>query len=136
MATKKQRRRRERTFRHEMPLVMEDDEGNEVEVSASELRAKKGKPERPKTGPAAAKGSTRGGRATREPPAPSWRRSIRRGGMWGALMFLVVLFFFKSMAIPARILMGLLYAAAFIPLTYWIDRMAYRNWQRRQASGR
>jgi hypothetical protein len=141
MATKKQRRRRERTFRHEMPLVMEDEEGNEVEVTAAELRAKQGKPEKQKAAPAPSKTAKkqpagRGGRVTREPPVPSWNRSIRRGALWGGVMFLVVVFFFTNMALPARIAMGLLYAAAFVPLTYWIDRMAYRNWQRRQESGK
>jgi len=45
-------------------------------------------------------------------------------------MLVVVLFVFHGSFI-ARLLSGLLYAAAFIPLTYWIDRLAYRNWQRR-----
>ena len=46
-------------------------------------------------------------------------------------MLLVVVFFFTSMPLASRIVLGLLYAAAFIPLTYWIDRMSYRNYQRR-----
>ena len=29
-------------------------------------------------------------------------------------------------------MVGLLYAAAFVPLTYWIDRTAYRNYLRRR----
>ena len=33
----------------------------------------------------------------------------------------------------ASVAMGLFYAVAFIPLTYWIDRLTYRTWQRRQA---
>jgi hypothetical protein len=28
-------------------------------------------------------------------------------------------------------LIGVIYAAAFIPFTYWIDRIAYRNYLRR-----
>ena len=69
----------------------------------------------------------------REPPLPSWRRSVRRGGLWGGVMLLVVVFFFTSMPLASRIFLGLLYALAFIPLTYWIDRMAYRNYERRAA---
>jgi hypothetical protein len=40
-------------------------------------------------------------------------------------------FFFQSMPLASRVLLGLLYAAAFIPLTYWIDRLTYRNYERR-----
>jgi hypothetical protein len=46
-------------------------------------------------------------------------------------MLLVVVLFFNGMPLASRIFLGLLYAAAFIPLTYWIDRLTYRNWQRR-----
>jgi hypothetical protein len=46
-------------------------------------------------------------------------------------MFVVVVFFFKGQSLPARLAIGLLYAAAFVPLTYWIDRLAYRNYERR-----
>jgi len=135
MPSKKQRRRREQTFRHNMALVVKDEEGNEVETTAAELRAKSGKPAKVKADPATKKkGAARTNtRATREPPVPSWRRSVKRGLPWGAVMFVVVMLFFTQMNLAARIIWGLLYAAAFIPLTYWIDRLTYRTWQRRQA---
>jgi hypothetical protein len=134
MATKKQRRKRERTFRHEMALVTEDEEGNEVEVTAAELRAQKGKPEKPKQATAAKKGAPRNTRAVREPQPPSWRRSLKRGGLFGALIFILVVFVMPSGGSRgASIAMGVFYAVAFIPLTYWIDRLTYRTWQRRQA---
>jgi hypothetical protein len=128
MPTRKQKRRREKTFRHDYGFVTYDEDGNEIEVEASEIRDKK--PEKPTAAPA--KKSGRGGnKPLREPPQPSWRRSVRRGGLWGGVMLLVVVFFFNSMPLASRIFLGLLYAAAFIPLTYWIDRMAYRNYVRR-----
>ena len=129
MPSRKQRRRREKTFRHDYGFVTYDEEGNEIEVEASEIREKK--PDKPKAAATAKKGGKRTGRALREPPLPSWRRSVRRGGLWGGVMLLVVVFFFNSMPLASRIFLGLMYAAAFIPLTYWIDRMAYRNWERR-----
>jgi len=58
MATKKQRSRRDKTFRHDMELVQRDDEGNEIPVTAKELEAAKGKPEKAKSTPAK-KGSAR-----------------------------------------------------------------------------
>jgi hypothetical protein len=119
MPSRKQRRRREKSFRHEYGFVTYDEEGNEVEVDPAELR------------PAKAKPASRGGRVLREPPMPSWRRSLKRGLMWGGVLFVVVVFFFKGQSLPGRIAVGLLYAAAFVPLTYWIDRLAYRSYLRR-----
>src|SRR6266699_4753015 len=118
MPSRKQRQRRQKTFRHDYTLVDYDEEGNEIETSASELRAKEGQPDKPR-----ATSSSGGGRSRREPPIPSWRRSLRRGGMWGGVMFVVVVFFFKGQSLPGRIAVGVLYAAAFVPLTYWIDRL-------------
>jgi|SRR5581483_10244423 len=128
MPSRKQRRRREKTFRHEYGFVTYDEEGNEVEVEGAELRPKK--EEKPKAAQASA---TRSGskRSLREPPAPSWSRSLRRGGIWGAVMLFVVVFFFRGQSLAGRVAVGLLYAAAFIPLTYVVDRMAYRNYLRR-----
>jgi hypothetical protein len=129
MPSRKQRRRREKTFRHEYGFVTYDEEGNEVEVDAAEIRPEKEKekPERAK-----AKPTGKNGRPLREPPIPSWRRSLRRGGIWGGLMFVVLVFFLPGTGSPAsRVMIGLLYAAAFVPLTYWIDRLAYRNYLRR-----
>jgi hypothetical protein len=127
MPSRKQRRRREKTFRHEYGFVTYDEEGNEVEVEPAEVRPEKAKTEREKPKP-----TGKSGRPLREPPAPSWRRSLRRGGIWGGLMFVVLVFFLPGTGSPAsRVLIGLLYAAAFVPLTYWIDRLAYRNYLRR-----
>jgi len=126
MPSRKQRRRREKSFRHEYGFVTYDEEGHEVEVEAAEIRPEKAKPERAKPKP-----TGRGGRPLREPPKPSWNRSLRRGGIWGGVMFVVVVFFFKGQSLPGRIAVGVLYAAAFVPLTYWIDRLAYRNYLRR-----
>jgi hypothetical protein len=128
MPTRKQRRRREKAFRHEYDFVTYDEEGNEVEVDPSELRPAKEKVEKPAP---AAKGKRGSGRALREPPKPSWRRSFKRGGLWGGLMIIVIIVFFKGQSLPSRVAVGVLYAAAFIPLTYWIDRTVYRNYLRK-----
>jgi hypothetical protein len=129
MATKKQRRRREKTFRHDYGFVTYDEDGNEIEVDPAEIREKK--PEKKKSSSAGKGGRGRTSRPLRVPPKPSWRRSVRRGGLWGGVMVLVVVFFFNSMPLASRIFLGALYALAFIPLTYWIDRLTYRNYERR-----
>jgi len=126
MPTRKQRRRREKTFRHEYGFVTYDEEGNEVEVDQSGAREKR-KAEKPKQAAAAKKG----GRAARVPPKPSWKRSLRRSAPWGVAIFVVIVFFFNGNSLASRVVLGLLYAVAFIPLTYWVDRLVYRNYQRR-----
>jgi hypothetical protein len=134
MPTKKQRRRRAKNFRHEYDFVIEDDEGNEVPVESSELRAERNQRDKQRAeAKPAQKQSSRGGRATREPAAPSWQRAMRRGGIMGALMLLAFVFLFKSAPIEVRLGWGVFYAAAFVPLTYFIDRTAYRSHQKRLA---
>src|SRR6476469_3328161 len=133
MATKKQRSRRHKTFRHDMELVQRDDEGNEIPVTAKELEAAKGKPEKAKSTPAKKGSAPQKGRALREPPAPSWNRSLKRGGIFGALIFVLVVFVMPSGSRGQSVMLGVFYAVLFIPLTYWIDRLTYRTWQRRQA---
>ena len=142
MPSRKQRRRREKTFRHEYGFVTYDEEGNEVDVDTAELRPEKAAPDKAKANAKAnaksnAKGKPggRGGRPLREPPKPSWRRALRRGGIWGGLMLVVIVFFFKGQSLTSRVAVGVVYAAAFIPLTYWIDRFAYRNYLRRSGKG-
>ena len=52
MATRKQRARRAKTFRHDYGFVVDDDEGNEVEISGADVRAKAktGEVAKPKAG--------------------------------------------------------------------------------------
>ena len=133
MPSRKQRRRRAKTFRHEYAWVEYDDEGNPVEVAPEELPGRKEKQERQAKAPAKGKAAPAGrGRSGRIPQPPSWRRSIRRGSIWGVFVLLTVVFLFQDMPLGARIAWGLLYALLFIPLTYWVDRMVYRGYLRRE----
>ncbi len=133
MPTRKQRRRRSKDFRHDVRVFEVDEEGNEVPIA--ELRARDEKP----TAAGAAKGKpkqparTKSGRAVREVSPPSWERAFKRGGLMGALMLVAFLFLFKSAPIGLRVAWGAFYALAFIPLTYFIDRTAYRTYLRRVA---
>jgi ferric-dicitrate binding protein FerR (iron transport regulator) len=138
MPTKKQRRRREKTFRHEYETVLLDSDGNEVAVDPEELRAEREAKQKDRAAakPAAGKTKTksaRPARAMRVPPLPSWRRAVKRGGTMGALMLVAFIFVFKSGPLPQRLAIGIFYGLAFIPLTFWIDRTAYRTYERRLA---
>ncbi len=131
MANRKQRARRAKTFRHEYGFVTYDEEGNEIEVEREEIHPKKETPARQKA--TAAKGASKGGRMQREPQPPSWGRSVRRGGVWGGLTIAVSVLLLRGTALPVRILIGGVYAAMFIPLTYWLDGLVYRRHERRKA---
>ena len=118
MPTRKQRRRREKDFRHDVRVYEVDEEGNEVPIA--ELRAHEEKAAKPKP-----KGASKGGRSARvQRPAqpPSWERALKRGGMMGGLM-VVALYFVQG---PLGSAIGVFYAVAFVPLTYWLDRTKYR----------
>jgi hypothetical protein len=128
MPTRKQRRRRDKDFRHDVRVFEVDEDGNEVPIA--ELRARE-----PKAKVTAAKGKQssasrgKGTRAVREVSPPSWERAFKRGGVMGALMLLAFLFLFRNA--PSSLALGVFYALAFIPLTYFIDRTAYRSYLRR-----
>jgi hypothetical protein len=128
MPTRKQRRRRAKDFRHDMRVFEVDADGNEVPLA--ELRTTEERKPKAEKQP---QPRTKSGRAMREPPQPSWRRAIKRGGLMGALMLVAFIFILRGGALPQRIMIGLFYGLAFIPLTYWIDRTAYRSYQRRLA---
>ena len=130
MPTRKQRRRRSKDFRHDVRVFEVDEEGNEVPIA--ELRAREEKPKAaPATGKQKKPARASSGRPIREVSPPSWERAFKRGGLMGAVMLLAFLFLFKSTSIQLRIAWGAFYALAFIPLTYWIDRTAYRTYLRR-----
>jgi hypothetical protein len=131
MPTRKQRRRREKDFRHDVRVFEVDEEGNEVPIA--ELRAREEKPAKPAAKAQRAQKGGRPARRVREVQPPSWDRAFKRGGMMGGLMLLVFLFLLRSGPIAERVAIGLFYAVAFVPLTYWIDRTAYRSYLKRSA---
>jgi hypothetical protein len=130
MATRKQRSKRAKTFRHDYALVVDDEEGNEVEISSAEARAKKQEASgAPAKSPAKAGSRPASGKAY-APNPPSWNRAVKRGLPWGLVAGVVVTFLLHGSP-----LLGLVYAGMFIPLTYWTDSMVYRRFQRKQAGG-
>ena len=138
MPTRKQRRRQQKERRHEYEYVYVDDEGNEVDVDPDEVPAQK--PVRAAKADAAAR---RNGKAAntkqtprRTPQPPSWGRAIKRAALLG--IFFVVVFGFvlrgKNGNLPAAVGVGLIYAVAFVPMQYLIDRFTYRVYLKRQAA--
>jgi hypothetical protein len=124
MATKKQRSRRAKTFRHDYALVMPDEDGNEVEVASTELRAKKDSAA-PAKGKSGSKPASRA-RARKEPQKPTWNRSLKRGLPWGLVAGIAV-----TLLTHGPIVVGIVYGLAFVPLMYFTEGFVYRMEQRK-----
>jgi hypothetical protein len=142
MPTRKQRRREQKSKRHEYEFVYLDSEGNELDEVPEELQEQP-KPARtttngakPATGAKNQKGSGTGKRSqqrpVRQPPVPSWNRALKRGGLFAIVIFV---FFGLTSKNHVAAIIAIPYALFFIPFTYYIDRFAYRRWQARQADG-
>lgn len=126
MPSRKQRRRRQKERRHHYEYVYVDDEGREVEPPPEET-------ERP--APRAAKNGRREkparARGQRVYHPPSWRRSLTRAALFFPLFFIVFSLVNSKSAVEWRVVTSLVYSALFVPLTYLMDRMAYRAYLRR-----
>jgi hypothetical protein len=130
MASRKQRRRRAKERRHDYEYVYVDDSGEEVEPPPEEKAAS-----RTKSHANGGKGThAKAARPVRQAKPPSWNRSLRRSLLFLPLFFIVFSFVNKNTAIEWRFLSSVAYSALFIPLTYLMDRTAYRTYLRR--SGR
>ncbi|TML68349.1 MAG: hypothetical protein E6G14_10075 [Actinobacteria bacterium] len=132
MATRKQRRRREKEQRHDYEFVYVDSEGNEVEpdeVPADPPARRSGSA----NGKAAAKGSKRaGGRARRAPQPPSWRRVLKRGAIFAPLFIATVLLIGgKHMRTSAAIFQAVILLVFFVPFSYFLDSMVWRSYQKK-----
>jgi hypothetical protein len=118
--------------------VYVDEEGHEVEVDPAELE--QSKDERPKTKQQADRRNGRPAqgkqRTRRVPQPPSWRRAAKRAALLGALFVVVFAFGLggKNSNPLSAVLIGLVYATAFVPLQYFIDKVTYRAYLKRQAA--
>ncbi len=134
MPSRKQRRRRQKERRHEYEYVYVDDEGHEVEARPEDEKPARARDSKPK--PREKRGTSRDSkRPVREANPPSWSRSTRRALLFFPLFFIVFSLVNKHSALGPRILASLGYSVLFIPLTYMIDRTAYRSFVRRSGRG-
>jgi hypothetical protein len=117
MASRKQKRRRAKEHRHE--YVWEDDEGNELDPE--EVPARKSESE-PRGRPV---------RSSREPQAPSWRRTLKRGLIFAPIMFATVLFLSQDQTRAQQITQTAIIVAIFIPFSFLLDTVFWRSYKRR-----
>jgi hypothetical protein len=134
MPSRKQRKRREKNFRHEWEYVELDPEtGEERTIAPAELKADR--PAREKRTPV--KQQAKGGRARREPQPPSWRRVLKRTGMFAPLMAVFIYWTTANSkhgaSVPAVIVNTVILVAFFAPFSYLVDSMTYKLWVKRSA---
>ena len=131
MPTKKQRRRQQKSRRHEYEFVYVDEEGNEVEVDPAELQTDKrnGKTDsRARSTSGSGRTAARGGR-TIEPP--SWRRALKRAAIWGPLLVVAMMLLNRNVSPLQWVTSAVFLIAFFVPISYFTDSMAYRMYRKR-----
>lgn len=134
MPSRKQRRRREKSFRHEWEYVEVDPEtGEERTVAPAALKPPR--PERPERKPAAKQSSSGRSSTRREPQPPSWQRVWKRTALFAPLMALFIYWTQSNskngVSIAAVVLNTAVLIAFFGPFSYLVDSMTYRVYQKR-----
>jgi hypothetical protein len=120
MATKKQRRRREKLQRHEYEYVVETEEGEEV-VDSPKGAVEATQTQQPKLVD----------RRGREVKPPSWNRVLKRGAIFAPIMALLVFWSGSELSTSAKVLNVVILVAIFLPFSYLIDSLLYRSFQKR-----
>jgi hypothetical protein len=128
MPTRKQRRRHEKSRRHEYEYVYVDGEGNEVPVEPTELRPEKKNGKVDARKPPAKRPAGRGQRVI-EPP--SWRRAVKRAAIWAPLLVVAMMLINRNVSALQWATSALFLVAFFIPISYFTDSVAYRMYRKR-----
>lgn len=125
MATRKQRRRREKEHRHEYVLV--DAAGNEIEPPRGEERSH---------AKSHAKQPTQRASGGRGSQPPSWRRVIKRGLIFAPIFLATIMLLGGGkITFAGAVVQTLFLLVVFIPFSYLMDRVVWRMQQKRQARG-
>jgi len=72
-------------------------------------------------------------RSGREPQPPSWRRTLKRGLIFAPIMLGTVMLLSKDASMAQKISQTALIVAIFVPFSYLLDGIFYRNYKRRLA---
>lgn len=135
MATQKQRRRRAKEKRHDYELVEIDGEGNETVLSASELKAQGASKPSARAKPARTANAPKQGRAGRgTPQPPSWQRVLKRGALFAPVFLATVLLISGNrLSFAGAVVQTIMLLAFFVPVSYFMDRLVWRSYQKRLA---
>ncbi len=137
MATQKQRRRRAKEKRHEYELVFLDEEGVERPVEREEEPRKPVGRGSKATGKGQKKPSSSGtSRGGRQLQPPSWKKVLKRGAIFAPIFFATVLLLGGGkMTYAAAVVQTALLMAVFVPFSYFMDRVVWRQQQKRLNKG-
>jgi hypothetical protein len=128
MASRKQRKRREKEQRHE--YVWQDAEGNIVEPEVPKDSAKSS------NGAVRKQSSSSQGRGGRVVQPPSWNRTFKRALIFAPVFLIVILLLNGNrLSLAGTILNAVLLVAVFVPFSYMVDKLVYRQYQKRQNRG-
>jgi hypothetical protein len=137
MATQKQRKRRAKEHRHDYELVFVDEDGVERPVERDEgprkppAKVGSGKASTPAKQPSRGRG--RGGRTVQP---PSWPRVLKRGAIFAPIFLATVILLGGSkMSFAGAVVQTALLIGVFIPFSYFMDRVVWRQYQKRLAKG-
>lgn len=133
MPTRKQRRRQEKSRRHEWEYVYVDEEGREVDVDPAELKAPKAeKHAAARNGKPSAKGRQQPARRqARVIEPPSWARVRKRALVIGPVVVIAMLLLNRHQPLGQRILPAVVLLVFFLPMSYVTDSFAYRMYRKR-----
>jgi hypothetical protein len=136
MATQKQRKRRAKEKRHDYDLVYIDEEGVEQPVERpDEPRKPTGRGSKGTVSKSSAsKQPSRSGRATKVAQPPSWSKVLKRGAIFAPIFLATVMLLGgDKMTFKAAVVQTFLLVAVFIPFSYFMDRVVWRQQQKRMA---
>ncbi len=136
MATQKQRKRRAKEKRHDYDLVYVDEEGVEQPVErAPDPRKPAGRGSKgTATKSSGSKQQSRSGRVAKAAQPPSWNKVLKRGAIFAPIFLATVMLLGGSkMTFKAGIVQTILLIAVFIPFSYFMDRVVWRQTQKRMA---
>ena len=125
MATKKQRRRRQKGLRHEYEYVYIDEEGNEVEVEQPPPSPK----EKQRRTAVSKNGRRPAGARAVQPP--TWRFMRKQAIIFFIILFAAFSILSKGVAIWTSALIALGYTALMMPLMWMMQRTMYRSYLKR-----
>jgi hypothetical protein len=125
MATKRQRRRREKMQRHEYELVEIDEGGVERPVKSER------KPQDPRS--TTGKVVDRRGRVI---PEPSWTRALKRGAIFAPILAVLIFATGRNLSTAAKLLNVIVLLVIFLPTTYFMDRLLYNRFLKKQQGDR
>ena len=132
MPTRKQRRRQQKSRRHEYEYVYVDEEGREVAVDPAELKtAKNGRSDTRDRRPDSTGRARPARRPTRTVEPPSWRRVFRRTVVIAPVVIIGLLLLNRNMPVAERILPALFLLVFFVPFSYFTDSLVYRMYRKR-----